>query len=651
MRGFPKTQMGLFAAAVCLAAAFFALDLALPLGVAGGVPYVALVLLGWWLDRPRYLVLLGAVSTVLTIAGYYFSAAGGIEWMVLTNRALAFFAIWTTVGLLAKAKISEIALRDAHDELEQQAEALRDSEKRFRSLYHKTPVMMHSIGTDGRLISVSDYWLQVLGYERDEVIGRRATDFLAEESKRRAFDEVLPKLYRTGSAQEVPYQFATKGGKIIDVLLSAIMERDAAGEGRHSLTVLVDVTERKRAEEALRESEARYARAMSGTNDGLWDWDIQTDESYRSPRWEEIVGHGPGELEPVRQTMVDLTHPDDRQRMLDATRAHLEARVPYDIEIRLRHKSDEYIWVRIRGQAIWDADDKPLRMAGSLTDITPRKHAEEQIRKLNETLEERVEARTAELRAAQDALLRKERLAALGQLTGTVAHELRNPLGTIANAISVIRHKCAGAKPDLEKTLARAERNIERCDTIITELLDFARAKGLQPEPTVVDAWLAEVLEEQHIPETITVTRDFQADAAAVAFDRDELRRAVINLVDNACQAMTGGEKRADAGTGDSGSRDAGTRRELVLSTRMNGERLEIAVADTGPGIPAEVLPQVLEPLFSTKTFGTGLGLPTVQRIMEAHGGGLEITSKEHCGTKVVLWLPLGQPRDGGAAA
>ena len=113
MRGFPKNQIGLFATAIWLAAAIFALDLALPLGVAGGVPYVALVLLGWWLDRPRYLILLGAVSTVLAIAGYYFSATGGIEWMALTNRALAFLAIWTTVGLLAKAKNSEIALQDA----------------------------------------------------------------------------------------------------------------------------------------------------------------------------------------------------------------------------------------------------------------------------------------------------------------------------------------------------------------------------------------------------------------------------------------------------------------------------------------------------------------------------------------------------------
>jgi hypothetical protein len=138
MRGFTKNQMALIATAVILAAAFFALDLSLPLGVAGGVPYVALVLLGWWLDRPHYLVLLGAVATVLTIAGYYFSPEGGIEWMVLTNRTLAFFAIWITVGLLAKAKRSESALRNAHGELERRAESLRGSEERFRSLYHKT---------------------------------------------------------------------------------------------------------------------------------------------------------------------------------------------------------------------------------------------------------------------------------------------------------------------------------------------------------------------------------------------------------------------------------------------------------------------------------------------------------------------------------
>ena len=104
---------------------------------------------------------------------------------------------------------------------------------------------------------------------------------------------------------------------------------------------------------------------------------------------------------------------------------------------------------------------------------------------------------------------------------------------------------------------------------------------------------------------------------------------------------MTEVDRRGDAGTGG----------DLTLSTRITDGRMEIAIADTGPGIPAEMLPQVLEPLFSTKSFGTGLGLPTVQQIMEAHGGGLEISSEEYRGTTVVLWLPLNRSVEKEAAA
>ena len=265
------------------------------------------------------------------------------------------------------------------------------------------------------------------------------------------------------------------------------------------------------------------------------------------------------------------------------------------------------------------------RLARSFNAMTVALRAKDtQIKGYAEDLEKRVEARTAELRAAQDALLRKERLAALGQLTGTVAHELRNPLGAIAASVSVIQHKCAGTALGLERALERIGRNIRRCDTIITELLDFARAKGLRTEAVVLDTWLSGVLDEQHIPEGITVNCELQMGGAAVCFDPDELRRAVINVIDNARQAMTDGGG------------------DLTVATHMNGERVEIEITDTGPGIPEDVLPRVLEPLFSTKPFGTGLGLPTVQRIMAEHGGGLEIGSEPGRGTRVVLWLPPG---------
>ena len=133
-------------------------------------------------------------------------------------------------------------------------DTLRKSEDRYRSLYIKTPAMLHSIDSDGRITEVSDYWLEVLGYERSEVIGRMSVDFLVEESKKYAKKVALPEFFKTGIAREVPYQFVKKSGEIVDILLSGIPQFVEDGSFLQSLAVLVDVTERNRAENALQDA-------------------------------------------------------------------------------------------------------------------------------------------------------------------------------------------------------------------------------------------------------------------------------------------------------------------------------------------------------------------------------------------------------------
>jgi len=130
-------------------------------------------------------------------------------------------------------------------------EELRQSEKRYRRLYNDTPVMLHSIDLDGRLVSVSNFWLKSLGYEKHEVLGRISTDFLTPESRAYATEVILPEFFRTGSCKEVPYQFVKKNGQIMEVLLSAIAERDNDNKVIRSLAVMIDVTERKRADEEI----------------------------------------------------------------------------------------------------------------------------------------------------------------------------------------------------------------------------------------------------------------------------------------------------------------------------------------------------------------------------------------------------------------
>jgi signal transduction histidine kinase len=272
------------------------------------------------------------------------------------------------------------------------------------------------------------------------------------------------------------------------------------------------------------------------------------------------------------------------------------------------------------------------QLAQSLTslrqEIAEREKTEEELERYRDQLEELVRVRTQQLEEAQEELLRQERLSALGQLTATVAHEIRNPLGTVRTAVFAIGDAIERQQMGrVERARQLAERNIVRCDDIIHELLDYSRDWTLRPQPTLIDAWLAEVLDEQDFPEDVICIREFEA-CIEIPIDQEHLRRAVVNVLENALDAL-----QDDGAVGN----------QLTVGTHVVGEsdvRLEIRVRDMGPGIPPDVLNRVFEPLFSAKPFGVGLGLPIVKSIVEKHSGGVEVQSEMGQGTTVVLWLP-----------
>lgn len=267
-----------------------------------------------------------------------------------------------------------------------------------------------------------------------------------------------------------------------------------------------------------------------------------------------------------------------------------------------------------------------LRAAQGETEAASR-----EIRELNHTLEQRVTERTAELRAAQQTLMQKERLSALGQLTATVAHELRNPLSVIQNTMFTMKQGLETKGVTMERPMARVERSIARCNRIITDLLDYSRQRELQYQEHPLDEWLSRVIAEQTHPAKVAIQQDLQAGSMIVRFDPERLRRVAINLIDNAVQAFPEQSERTDCA--------------VTVATRVASGGLEILVRDNGPGIAADVLPKIFEPLFSTKNFGTGLGLPTVRQIVEAHGGRIDIDSVVGEGTCVRVWLPLAAAR------
>lgn len=241
-----------------------------------------------------------------------------------------------------------------------------------------------------------------------------------------------------------------------------------------------------------------------------------------------------------------------------------------------------------------------------------------------QNLESIVRQRTRALRDAQNELVRSERMATLGQLTATVSHELRNPLATIRTSAFTLSNRIKHLDPSLQKNIERIERNIVRCDNIITELLDFTRIRAMQHERTNLNEWLRGLVDAGEWPASIVFRFEVEPQIE-VEVDRNLLRRVIMNVLDNACQAIE------DKQTND---------RTVIIQSHVDSERTEIIVVDTGEGIDPEVLPYVFEPLYSTRSFGVGLGLAVVKQIMEQHGGGVEIHSEPGVGTQVSLWLP-----------
>lgn len=232
----------------------------------------------------------------------------------------------------------------------------------------------------------------------------------------------------------------------------------------------------------------------------------------------------------------------------------------------------------------------------------------------------------------QDDLIRQERLAAVGELTAIVSHELRNPLGTVSASMFTIAERTRNRGLGVEQALERAERNVRRCYRIIDELLDLTREHKLLLDRVSIDSWLNEVLDEHSIRDNVTLQRNIHS-GALLDVDRERLRQAVVNIVDNAVQACVGSN-------GDSGSEH-----RISVTAKCDRERIHIIFDDSGPGIPEDLLHRVSDPMFTTKAFGVGLGLglglPIARKALEEHNGGLEIQSVHGEGSQIGIWLPL----------
>ncbi len=390
------------AVAAALAVVVFLTDLSLPLGVAGGVPYVALVLVGWWFPHRSYIFVLAAVSSVLTVAGYVFSPEGGILWVVLTNRFLAFFAIWVTAVLMALAKGAQEALQVSNEELERRVkqrtrklaeavvergraqEALREREHWLRLILDSLVVGVITIDEMGVVQSFNPGAESIFGYGPDEVMGRNVS-MLVPQAHRSRHDSYIADYLRTGETKVVgkgrEVEGRRKDGSNFPMELE-IGEMEVGGR-RMFAGIARDITERKRAEEALRESEERFRRLVETTNVVVWEMDLSTWRfTYVSPPAVEILGY-PMDDWYGENFWVDHIHPDDRAQALEYCTSATERGKDHDFEYRMIAADGRTVWLRDIVTVLSDADG-PKSLQGVMIDITERRRAEEVLRESEE---------------------------------------------------------------------------------------------------------------------------------------------------------------------------------------------------------------------------------------------------------------------------
>ncbi len=493
--------------------------------------------------------------------------------------------------------------------------AEQEAKLRFERLFRNNPALMAlSEGIGKRFIDVNDTFLQVLGYTREEVIGRTSRElnlFPMHEMHQGAAGA----LERGGRITDVELQVRCRDGTLLDGLFSGELI-ESGGEQFH-LTVMINITELKHAETKLWRSQQRLSDVIEGTNVGTWEWYADSGVLVVNERWAGITGHELMDLPPITiDVWRGMIHPEDRAEFVTRMeQVFARQREHYDVDCRVRHRSGAWMWVHIRGKVIaWGSDSRPQRMAGTVADITERKRAEEQLREN--------EARLTELNATKD------------KFFSIIAHDLRTPFSGILGFSDLL------AMEIREKHFEKAEhysgiinQSAMRAMNLLSNLLDWSRTQTgrmkMRPENLDLCRVIDEVMSLFHETarqKAIDLVVDIPERLDIVA-DREMIETVVRNLVSNAIKY----------------SHDQG---RVVIFADGTFTMVRLTVEDNGIGMDEATMSSLfriegsISRLGTSREKGSGLGLILCREFVEKHGGTIAAHSTHGQGSSFRVELP-----------
>ncbi|MCP4748196.1 MAG: response regulator [Desulfobacteraceae bacterium] len=603
--------------------------------------------------------------------------AGGVDYVEKPARGEEVIArVRTHLELYRMRSNLESLVHERTWKLEKANEALRfeilhrrqaetmlcGSETRYRHLYHNTPVMMHSIDNAGSIIVVNDYWLKTLGYRREEVIRKKSTDFLADQSKNYFNTKVLPELFEKEKIENIEFQMNRKNGDVIDVLLSAVLEHDDQGNAFY-LAFIVDITQRKRTEARLRLDEERL-EAMLRLNEMNGLAESQIVEAVLEDAV-KLTGSEFGFFYHLMQDFISLQTftwskgvltkcTADKKQKFNVSKAsiwadcirtgksavhndfsHLSAKKGYPeghVSIQRYmcvpiHDGNTIIGVISVGNKPQDYDSTDVRQLSLFSHgmwrLIQRIRSEDERKKLE-----------TQLRQAQ-------KMEAIGTLAGGIAHDFNNILSPIMGYAEIELlsvDKQASVYLSLKEILNAGK----RAKNLISQIVTFSRQVEEDVRPMRLQPVIKEVLKliKSSLPSTIRVNQRIQESCGPVMADPTQIHQIIMNLCTNAFHAM-----KEEGGVLEIHLQET----ELSLPEPSNfadlqtGAYVKLMVTDTGTGMDKKEIERIFDPYFTTKKpgEGTGLGLAVVHGIVNSLGGSINVYSQPGEGAAFQIYLPL----------
>lgn len=419
-------------------------------------------------------------------------------------------------------------------------------------------------------------------------------------------------------------------------LFSFPLRDPETGEMTAVIEYVRDITARRRAEEALRESERRFRDIAECSLDWIWEVDAEGRYTYASPVVERVLGYSP---EDVRgKFFYDFFHPDDRDRLKAEAFSVIGQKRPFRNFVNRNVRRDgKVVWLQTSGTPVLDTAGALVGYRGADTDITESVAVSERLRSHSDDLERMVAERTRELDHVRGDLFAQAKLAAMGRLGAGIAHQLYSPLGGGLLLIDSLVAECQGSPKQL-RMLSEARRALDQMRRIIEAMLSMAgvRRRG-RPHRIHLDVnelldGILGILLLECAKRGIAIEKSFAVGIPQIQAHVGEIDQIFLNLLNNAIDAMEGG----------------GT---LTVQTTIRGDGVEVSIADTGKGIPPDHLDRIFEPFFTTQKGkrGLGLGLAIAREAVDRYGGRISVESEEGRGAEFTVWLPFAGVAEGSA--